>query len=142
LNWSGSSGAAGYDLSSATSASGPFAPLKSNLTVTSYMDTNAVTGQTNYYLLTAVNGCATSASSTVIGVYLPKPALMLANAGSGALNLSWPAWASDWSLYFTTNLNPPVVWHYATNVVGSNAGRFNVTITPGSGTRFFRLGAP
>ncbi len=49
------------------------------------MDTNAVMGQTNYYLLTAVNGCATSANSTVIGVYLPKPALRLAITGACCL---------------------------------------------------------
>jgi len=142
LTWSGSSGAAGYDLSSATNAAGPLVRLASNLTATSYADTNATIGQTNYYVLTAANGCATSASSTLLAVYVPKPAVTLANTGTGALVLAWPTWAGDWSLNVATNLNPPVVWTRATNATSTNGAQISATIMPGAGDGFFRLVAP
>ncbi len=142
LTWAGSSGAAGYDLSSATNANGPLLRLAGNLAATSYLDTNATVGQTNYYVLAAVNGCATSASSGVLAVYLPKPAVTLANTGTGTLMLGWPAWAGDWSLYITTNLNPPIIWSRATNATSTNGAEINATVIPGLGDGFFRLQVP
>jgi fibronectin type 3 domain-containing protein len=142
LNRSGSSGAATYNLSSSTNLNGPFTPLVSGVTANSYVDTKAVSGQTNYYEVTAVNGCNVSTNSAPVGVFLPKPVLSLMNASTQSLKISWPAWANDWGLYFATNLTPPVIWFQATNAVGSNNGQFNVTVPINSETRFFRLSAP
>jgi hypothetical protein len=142
LTWSAISGAAGYDLSSATNANGPQLRLASNLAATSYLDTNATIGRTNYYVLAAVNGCATSASSGVLAVYLPKPAVTLANTGTGALMIGWPAWAADWSLYMATNLDPPINWTRATIATITNGAEINATVIPGFGDGFYRLGVP
>jgi len=142
LTWSGSPGAGTYDLKSSLNPSGPFLPLVSNLTSTNYLDTNAVSGQTNYYEVVAANGCSMSGNSAPFGIFLPKPVLSLANAGANKLSLSWPAWAYDWSLYFATNLTSPVAWYLSTNAVGSNNGQFSVTVPISSEMRFFRLSAP
>jgi len=142
LNWSGSSGAATYNLSSSTNYNGPFMPLVLNLTTNGYADTNAVNGQMNYYEVTAVNGCDFSASSAPVGIFLPKPSLSLGNLSANGLDIIWPAWADDWQLYFATNLVPPVVWLPATNAVSSGNGQFIVTVPINSGMQFFRLTAP
>jgi len=142
LTWSGSSAAAAYSLSSSTHPNGPFQLLTSGLTANSYGDTNATSGQTNYYEVAAANGCQVSGNSTPVGIFLPNPMLFLVNTGSNTLSLSWPAWANDWELYFATNLTPPTLWFPATNAVGSNKGQFNVTIPINSEMRFFRLSAP
>ena len=142
LGWSRSSGAAAYNLSWPANFNGPFIPLDNSLAATSYLDTNAVSGQTNYYKLATANGCAVSASSAPVGVFLPRPAIFLIKAGPESLTISWPAWADDWTLYSATNLTPPLAWFPVTNGVGSNSGQFNVIIPINSGTHFFHLFAP
>lgn len=143
VSWPVSSGAVAYDVSSAANTGGPFTPLAVNLAANSYLDTNAVSGSTNYYEVTALNNCATSPASTPLAVYLPKPVLILTNAGGAAFTITWPAWAGDWTLSYATNLNPPVVWYPVTNAVVTNSSQLNVTMPAGvSGTRFFRLAAP
>jgi hypothetical protein len=142
LNWSVSDGAATYNLSSSASLNGPFLPLAANLPANSYLDTNAVSGQTNYYEVVAANSCNISGNSAPVGIYLPKPTLFLTTTGANTLNISWPAWANDWELYFATNLTPPMIWFPATNTISSSNGQFNVTVPINSETRFFRLAAP
>jgi hypothetical protein len=142
LGWSDSSGASAYDLSSSTSFSGPFLPLANGLTANSYVDTNAVSGRTNYYEVTAVNGCAASASSAPVAVYLPNPALSVAGVAAGTLNIIWPGWASDWELSVATNLNPPVAWMPVANAVVASNGQWQVSVPVGPETEFFRLSAP
>jgi fibronectin type 3 domain-containing protein len=142
LNWSGSSGAASYSLSSSTNLNGPFISLVTGLTTNSYTDASAVSGQTQYYVVSAANGCNYSANSSPLGVFLPKPILTLTLVGANGLNLSWPAWASDWGLYFATNLNPPVSWYPNTHAIGSNNGQFSVSLPFNSAPCFFRLTAP
>jgi Concanavalin A-like lectin/glucanases superfamily len=142
LNWSGSSGASSYSLSSSTSLNGPFLPLVSGLTANVYVDTNAVSGRTNYYEVTAVNGCGSSPGSMPVAVYLPNPMLSVTGTAAGTLSISWPGWAGDWELYFANNLNPPVVWQPVTNAVAASNGQWQVSLPVSSGTRFFRLSAP
>ncbi|MBU6411603.1 MAG: hypothetical protein KGR98_14560, partial [Verrucomicrobia bacterium] len=144
LSWLSSSGAAAYDVSSSTHPDGPFTPRAVNLAATSYLDTNAVSGETNYYTVTAANGCGVSASSAPVGVFLPKPALSVTatNPGTDSLTLGWPVWANDWELDFATNLTWPITWFPVTNAVGSNNEQFNTIIPINPGTRFFRLSAP
>jgi hypothetical protein len=141
LSWSGVSGAESYILSSSTSPAGPFLPLATNLNANSYVDTNAVSGLTNYYEVTAVNGCNTSLASAPVGILLPNPVLSVASAG-GSLSITWPAWASDWKLFTTSNLALPTVWSLVTNNAVSNSGSFMVSIPIGLGSSFFRLSAP
>lgn len=116
-----------------------------NISTAGFTDTSAVTGKTNHYEVAALNGCGSSASSGPVGAFLPVltlPALSVANAGTGSLNFAWPGWATNWGLYFATNLTPPVVWLPVTNSVTTNNGQFEVSAPISSGTRFFRLSAP
>lgn len=72
----------------------------------------------------------------------PPLSAAMADAAAQTFSIHWPASAAGWSLYFATNLVPPVLWLPATNAVGSNAGQFGVSVAAGPGTRFFRLAAP
>jgi hypothetical protein len=142
LSWPASLGALTYQLGSSTLPNGPFAPLAGGLTATSYQDTNAVSGQTNYYEIAAANECKLSGVSPAVGIFLPKPNLSVSGSGPQTLNVSWPGWANDWGLFFATNLTPPVQWLPTTNAVGSNNGQFHVIIPIRPEARFFRLISP
>lgn len=141
LNWALTAGASSYNLWRSTNFGATYELTTSNLTASSYVDTTAVNGLVNYYKVTGTDACGAGAGSTVVGILLPLPALGM-TVSPNALTLSWPGWASDWSLYATTNLTPPVAWLPVTNTVGSNAGVFSVTLPIGPGTEFFRLRSP
>jgi hypothetical protein len=142
LTWHPAIGAGSYTLWRSTNNGATFQMIASALTATSYGDATAWNGQTNYYEIAAANSLATSTNSAAIGVFLPEPRLSGTSAGANAISIVWPAWASDWQLYYATNLVPPVIWFPATNAVGSNNGQFTVTLPASDGPRFFRLGAP
>jgi hypothetical protein len=77
-----------------------------------------------------------------IGVFLPTAPLGIASPDGVNVDLSWPSWANDWSLYYATNLTPPVVWLPVTNTAVATNSQFTVALPIGSGTEFFRLEAP
>lgn len=141
LNWILSAGGSSYTLSRSTDNGASYQIVTTNLTTSSYVDTNAANGQMNYYRVAATDGCGTGANSATLGVTLPLPLLSL-GASANSLVMSWPGWANDWSLYVATNLTPPVVWWPITNMIGSNGGLFNVTLPVGSDSKFFRLSSP
>jgi autotransporter-associated beta strand protein len=139
LTWAPTAGAISYNLY--RSVDGVSYALLTNLVASSMTDVSAVSGQTNYYQVAAVDGCGASASSPAVGVFLPLPALGLA-ANGDPVAISWPAWASDWVLWSTTSLAPPVAWTEVTNAVTDSNGQFNVTVPFGPGSQFFRLTSP
>lgn len=141
LSWIGVSGATGYTLLSSTNASGPFSLLVT-FAATSYLDTNAVVGRTNYYEVAAVNGCSTGPVSAAIEVFLPQPALNVSTPDGVSLVLTWPAWANNLNLYSATNLTPPVVWAAVTNSALSTNNEWIVTLPIDAGTGFYRLAFP
>ena len=141
LDWAPVIGAASYTLWRSTNNGVSYQQIASGLTAASYVDANAVVGQTNDYEVAAVNSLGASASSASVGIFLSQPLLGFSVA-TGSLNFNWPGWASDWVLSFTTNLAPPVVWFPVTNNVGSSNGQFGVTVPIDSTMRFFRLSAP
>ena len=142
LGWVGVSGAATYNLGFSISPNGPFNSVVAGLNTTSFVDTNAVIGQTNYYQISAVNGCNASLASSPIGVFLPQPAINLASLNNVSLAVSWPVWANDWNLYSATNLVPPVSWLLVTNSAVNTNNQFTVTLPVNANTRFFRLAFP
>jgi predicted alpha-1,6-mannanase (GH76 family) len=141
LNWMMAAGATSYNVWRSTNNGASYQLAATGLTTGSYVDTTAANGQMNYYKVTGTDGCGAGAYSTAVGVLLPLPSLSL-NVNSNGLVLSWPGWANDWTLYASTNLTPPVLWWPATNMVGSNNGRFNVTVPISLGNQFFRLASP
>jgi hypothetical protein len=138
LNWLLSPGATGYNVWRSTNSGVSYDPVATNLPDTSFVDTAAVSGVTNYYRVTAQNGCGAGGNSATVAVPLPLPSLAL-SVDDGLLTLSWPGWANDWLLYSATNLTPPVVWAPVTNSASSNAGNWTITIPVDAETRFFRL---
>lgn len=141
LAWGPVSGATTYNLWRSTDNGGTYQFIATGLTTAGYVDTNAVSGRTNYYQVAAENSYGPGANSAAVGVFLPLPALGISTSAIG-LAISWPGWANDWILSGTTNLTPPVVWAQVTNAAGSNSGQFNVSLPMDSMTRFFRLSSP
>jgi predicted alpha-1,6-mannanase (GH76 family) len=143
LNWLLTPGATSYNLWRSTDAGATYQTIATNVIGSSYVDTNAANGQTNYYQVTANDVCGASPNSIAANVLLSLPRLgMSATADPNAFAFSWPGWANDWTLYSAANLTPPVIWTPVTNAVGSNNGVFNVTLPVGSDSQFFRLGSP
>jgi hypothetical protein len=141
LSWVPTAGAVGYNLWRSTNNGGSYQPAATGLATAGYVDTNALSGRTNYYEVAAVDGCGASANSVPVGVFLPLPALGL-NVSGNSLAISWPTWASDWGLYSATNLTAPILWLPVTNTPVNSNGVFNVTLPIGSGVQFFRLVSP
>jgi cellulose 1,4-beta-cellobiosidase len=139
LSWVPTAGAESYNVY--RSNVGNSYGLITNLVSAGFTDVTAVSGRTNYYELASVDGCGASTNSQAVGVFLPLPELSLGVSGN-ALAISWPGWASDWVLYSTTNLTPPVLWSPVTNTVGSSNGQFNVNVPFGLSEQFFRLTSP
>lgn len=85
------------------------------------------------------DGSATTSSNLLVNV-LPPPSLSLMRSNSDALLLGWPSWASNFTLYSTTNLSAPVIWSpvMALTNGGSNV---SIPILPDR-NEFFRLGQP
>ncbi len=143
LTWAANAGDDTYNLTWSTNQNGPFAPLAVNLAVTTYLDTNALSSLTNYYVVSAANHCNISSNSTPVGVFLPNPpALTFTNVSSNSLTIGWPISDETWQLQFATNLTPPAIWLPVTNIVETNGQQLSVTVPVDSGNRFFRLSVP
>jgi hypothetical protein len=94
----------------------------------------------NYISSTATDaGNNTSEFSADVQV-MTQPKLSVVNFVAGQqVTLSWPSNVFTFSVQQTTNLSPPVVWTPVTNARVFSSGTFNVTATPGSDSRFYRL---
>jgi len=141
LNWTLVTGATGYNLWHSTSPTSGFTLTATGVTTSSYVDTNAENGQTNYYEIAATDECGASYNSLAVGVFLPLPTVGLSANGQN-LTITWPGWANDWVLYGATNLAPPTVWLPVTNTPGSNNNQFNVSLPMNGPAEFYRLSAP
>jgi predicted alpha-1,6-mannanase (GH76 family) len=141
LTWLLTPGADDYNLLRSLDGGVTYQEIASGLTTSSFVDDNPLSGQTNYYKLSAADDCGASVESAPANVFLPLPALSM-SVRANAIGISWPTWASDWALYTTTNLTSPIVWTPVTNPIGTNNGLLNVTMPMDSQTRFYRLAAP
>jgi hypothetical protein len=142
LNWTTLAGSTGYTVWRSLSLGTGYVEIASNLTASSYLDTNAVSGQINYYKITAQDDCGAGTYSAAANVLLPLPSLSLSVTNARTMGLAWPGWTTGWNLYAATNLAPPVIWGPVTNAVLSNNGAFSVTLPIGAGNQYFRLSSP
>jgi hypothetical protein len=71
------------------------------------------------------------------GTTLPTVAAVTA---TGQREISWPMWASGYSVYATTNLASP--WVRLTDSVTATNGTWRMSLPQGAGTGFYRLGNP
>lgn len=141
LNWWPVVGASSYNLLWSSNSAGPFVPLASAVTATNFAATNAVSGRTNFYRIVSASPCGAGSEFSSAAVFVPLPALGV-TASADSLTLSWPDWASDWVLSYTTNLTPPVTWLPVTNEAISSNGVLSVSLAFTEQTAFFRLGVP
>lgn len=89
----------------------------------------------------ATHGITFPYSDSELTASFVAPTLNLDGGGSG-LALSWPGWATNLGLYFSTNLMPPVSWTVVTNPPVLSNGK-PVLVWPAGGAQgFFRLQAP
>src|SRR5262249_13113461 len=96
LSWNASSGATSYNVKRATVSGGPYTPIATGVTTTSYADTTAVNGTTCYYVVSAVNasgesGDSNQASATPAPPVPPNPPTTLAARATGKrkIQLTW-----------------------------------------------------
>ena len=136
LTWNGVSGATNYYLKRATSDGGPYAVI-AEAPAPAWGDLIVTNNVTYYYVVSAVNAAGQSGNSSQVSVII-TPALTLVH-GSGSFVLSWPSWASGYTVYSTTNLTPPVAWNPVTNAPESNNGTFYLNLTVTNAQQFYRL---
>ena len=109
-------------------------------TSTNYVQYNDVSISNNFF---QVNFPANSIQTfEIANVYLSPPAapVVAATMSGGELSLSWPSWASNYSVYYATNLNPPVAWFLLTNETQTSSGNIGVTLpVTNDKARFYRL---
>jgi mono/diheme cytochrome c family protein len=68
LQWNPSAGATRYSIKRATASSGPYASIVTNLTTTSYLDTNLLTGTNYFYVVSAANFLGESTNSNPVSL--------------------------------------------------------------------------
>jgi galactan endo-1,6-beta-galactosidase len=131
-----------YDLSNFPHVAGP---------VTSW--TTRTSGQTEYAPLSfsLPNGKSFEAAFTTNTIetfeiqnvdLLPSLAASL-DGTQRQVVFSWPDWATNYTLFYATNLTPPVQWFAVTNLPQESAGLFNLNLTVNAvSQRYFRLAAP
>jgi probable HAF family extracellular repeat protein len=71
----------------------------------------------------------------------PPPALMVAKSAEG-ITVSWPSWATNFSLYSTKDALPPLVWSPVAKAVKTLHGNCTITLPAGDKQQLFRLMAP
>ena len=95
------------------------------------------------YAATLVVSDGLSTATNTVTISAAPPALTIAQTGPGELSLSWPTWATGYTLYSTTNLAPPVVWSQATDAtLSTNGAAITAALLATNNTRFFRLTTP
>lgn len=98
---------------------------------------NATFFQSGYtWRISYVGGTGNDVTLTILSASSPT---ITGSLNNSALQLSWPDWASAYSLYTATNLNPPPLWTLTTNSPITTNGTMNVQIPIGPGVRFYRL---
>jgi galactan endo-1,6-beta-galactosidase len=109
-------------------------------TSTNYVQYNDVFITNNFFQVTfPANSIQTF---QIANVYLSPPSapVVAATISGGQLLLSWPGWASNYSVYYATNLNAPVTWFLLTNQTQTINGNIGVTLPVANDkARFYRL---
>jgi len=106
----------------------------------------AAVGGSNTALVGFTGGDGADVSTQTITDFIfgpPPSAPLLTVARTGdQFTISWPAWASNYTLKFTTNLIAPITWQAAPQTPVVADGQIMVTVPAGITNTFFRLSAP
>ena len=101
LTWNASAGASTYTVKRATTSGGPYTPIATDISFTSYTDSTAVNGTTYYYVVSAQNSQGESGNSNEASA-TPQPpsppaaptSLTVSRGGKKKLVLNWTQSAS------------------------------------------------
>ena len=144
LTWSAAVGTLSYAISRGRTENGPFTPL-GDVSTTNFVDTAGSGGTTYFYEVAAINGAGTGPNSLPVAATPATPPQLSAGLAdtNGPLRITWPGWATNFTLLASTNLTSKATWLPVTNaVVGTNGG-WRVELPLNSrAARFFRLLAP
>ena len=150
LLWTASAGATSYSLFRGSSANGEAsAPMKTDITGTTYTNTGLTDGTTYFYKIAAVNGGGMSAMSNEASATPssappppapPAPTGLAATAGDKQVALTWTAsaGASSYALFLGTSANGEGVAPVKTGITGTSYT--SPGLTDGT-TYFFKLAA-
>lgn len=142
LNWSTATNATGYNLKSATTASGPYTTIATNLNSLIFTNTGLVDGNLYYYEVSGTNYFGESTNSSPVSVRpvsLNSPLLTLQTANN-QLNFLWPSDHIGWELQTQTNSPGSGLGTNWTVVSGSDStNQIVIPIDPNQGSVFYRL---
>jgi len=141
LNWSAAPGANSYNVMRSSTDGGPYAAIATGITNTTCTDTAITNGTIYYYVVTTLNANGESPDSNQATALVPLPGLCFNYTGNN-FTLSWPASATSFSLYTTTDLTPPVAWLQVTSNIVNQGGTFTFSLPIDNGNNFFRLATP
>jgi len=88
---------------------------------------------------TATDSANNTSEFSACVTVVTAPSLAITAAANHQLNLAWSISPSGFVLKQTDSLSPPIQWTTATNVPVLNNGQLIVTVSPTSGSRFYRL---
>ena len=77
LSWSGGAGATGFMVKRSETSGGPYSPIATDVTGTTYVDTAVVNERTYYYVVSATNGLGASGDSNEASATPKAPADLL-----------------------------------------------------------------
>jgi len=87
LRWEPSFGATSYTIKRATAKGGPYSPIASGITATSYTDTSVTNGTTYYYVVSATNSAGASGNSPEDGTTPTKLPVNVAVGGKATASV-------------------------------------------------------
>jgi hypothetical protein len=134
------SNAAGFKIERSAGTNGVWAEIASvSGNLTTYTDTS-VCGGTNYsYRLRSWNASGRSDYSNVRTVDTPRRPSIAAAVAGASLALSWPSWATNFTLCSTTSLNAGGFWLPVTDTATNLDGALVIALPLARGNRFFKL---
>lgn len=139
LSWAAASGAASYNLQSATNDGGPYA-IFTNVVTTNYLNTGLLNGTTYYYVVSSLNIAGESTNSAPASATPQLPPPLTLSMTSTNLVFSWPL-ESGFSLQSSTNLASGS-WVTVTSAVSQMvSNQWQVALPPSTnaGPMFYRL---
>ena len=116
MTWTASTNATSYNVKHSLVNGGPYTNIAS-VTGTSYVDTNAVVGATNYYVVSAVSGGGESTNSSQVSAIpvnqATQPTILPVywdSTGTNLLIRTATVAGHNYVLQSTPGLESPVVW--------------------------------
>ncbi len=145
LNWSGSAGAAAYEIKRSLVSGGPYTAIATN-SFLSFTNTGLNNGTRYYFVVTAVNVAGESAVSMEANarpVSLAPTQVSVALSASHQLQLSWPVDHTGWKLEAQTNtLARGLGTNWATLNGATSTNQFAMPTDFSNVSVFFRLVSP